>query len=249
MRKCMIAGNWKMNLSPDQTGVMLKELVASFKNQNSAEIVVAPPYVSIYKAQELLKGTEIKVSAQNVYHQENGAFTGEISASMLSDMHVPYVIIGHSERRHVFGELNEGINLKLHACFRNKLIPIFCVGEKLDEREAGITEKVVNLQVEKGLDGISAEQAEKLVIAYEPVWAIGTGKNASSSDAQEICGLIRKILTRLYSSDTAAKTRILYGGSVKPENISEYMNCPDVDGALVGGASLKADSFLKIINY
>lgn len=238
-----------MNNGPKETAEFLSTFKASYKNKNSAEVVLAPPFCSLAAAKEGTAGTEIRLSAQNVYYQDNGAYTGEISCRMLKELGVQYVIIGHSERRHVLGEINELINRKTLKVIAEDLIPILCVGEKLDEREAGITEKVVNLQLEKGVQNIPADKIGQIVIAYEPVWAIGTGKNASAKDAEDVSKLIRDILAGLYNRETADKVRILYGGSVKPENITEYMKCSNVDGALVGGASLKPDGFLKLLNY
>jgi triosephosphate isomerase len=193
------------------------------------------------------KGTDVKIGAQNMHFEESGAFTGEISPIALADLGVSYVILGHSERREMFNETDEAVNKKAHAAFAHKLTPIVCCGETLEQREAGETNDFVGSQIEKGLAGLSDDQLKQAVIAYEPIWAIGTGKSSSAQDANEVCAHIRSVVADKFSNEAAAAIRIQYGGSVKPENIKEYMAQPDIDGALVGGASLKSDSFLQLL--
>lgn len=249
MRKPIIAGNWKLNHGISDTISFVKELKANYKNKNSAEVVLAPPFISLESAARERTGSEIKLAAQNAYYKPNGAYTGEVSLEMLKELGIEYVILGHSERRGIFGEINELINLKVLRALEVSVDPILCVGEKLEEREGGITEKIINMQVEKCFMNVKSEDASRVVVAYEPIWAIGTGKNAVPEDAEKVCSLIRETITALYDSTVAEQVRILYGGSVKPANVSGYMALPNVDGALVGGASLKPDSFLEIINY
>ncbi len=243
----IIAGNWKMYM--DIAGSV--ELVSGIKNSLPAnvtcEIVVCPPFTSLETVHTLTKGSAIKVGAQNMYFEENGAFTAEISAPMLKGVGCEYVILGHSERRAIFGESDQLINKKIKKALSSGLIPIFCIGETLQERESNITFDVIKRQVVEGLKDIPQADFEKVVIAYEPVWAIGTGKTASPAQAQEVHAYIRKLLTELYSAGSAANTTIQYGGSVKPENAAELLGQADINGALVGGACLKADSFVKII--
>lgn len=228
------------------------QLLQDLKSHQSAipgqvKVIVCPPYTALTTASEILKGTSIALGAQNMYFEDEGAFTGEISAAMLKSSGCTYVILGHSERRQIFGETNELINRKVRKALAVGLIPIVCVGETLEEREKNITDKVVTTQVKAVLRNIAETDLAKLIVAYEPVWAIGTGKNASPDQAQEVHGLIRKLVSQLYSWATAEKLVIQYGGSVKPENSSELLRQPDIDGALVGGACLKADVFLRII--
>ncbi len=227
-------------------------LVAALKRElyklEGLDIVVCPPFTALAYLADDLKDSNIAVGAQDIYWQEEGAFTGEVSPLMLKDAGCQYVIIGHSERRQFFGETNDGVNKKIKAALKAGLTPIVCVGENLQEREANKTFDVISGHVNNGLEGISAEDALKLVIAYEPVWAIGTGKTATPEQAQEVHAFIRGLLDKKYGKEAAGSIRIQYGGSVKPENITELMNKPDVDGALVGGASLKADSFVSIVS-
>jgi len=214
---------------------------------SEVEVVVCPPFTALVPAVKALGGTGIAVGAQDVYWEDKGAFTGEISPLMLKDAGCRYVIIGHSERRQLFGETDEKVNYKVKAVLAHGLIPVMCVGETLAEREAGVTKKVVRAQTEAGLSGLTREQVAGMVIAYEPVWAIGTGKTASDEDAQEVIGFIRSLVKDLYGEGAARQLRILYGGSVKPENTAGLMAQPDIDGALVGGASLEVESFIGII--
>ncbi|MGK9370000.1 triose-phosphate isomerase [Melioribacter sp. Ez-97] len=248
MRKKVVAGNWKMNNDLDSSVALIsdiKNLLAS-KSLN-AEVIICPPFTSLDAANSLIKDTQIKLGAQNMYFEKSGAFTGEISPLMLKSVGCQYVILGHSERRTIFGESNQLINKKIKAAVENQLNPIFCIGETLEERESGVTFKVIESQVREGLEGLTAEELANLIIAYEPVWAIGTGKTASPEQAEEVHAYIRKLIGELYSNQFAEKLTIQYGGSVKPENAAELMSQPDIDGALVGGACLKADSFVKII--
>ncbi len=224
----------------------LKDLV---KDVTNVEIVVCPPFISLHAVKEMLAGSRIGLGAQNVYWEKSGAFTGEVSAPMLKSVGCTYVIIGHSERRTYFGETDETVNKRIFAALSEGLKPIVCIGETLEEREAGKTFEVIKRQVEGGLANLSVEQMATVVIAYEPVWAIGTGKTATPAQAQEVHAFIRKLLNDIFGQTTAEATRIQYGGSVKPDNAAELMAQPDIDGALVGGASLKVDSFEKIIKY
>ncbi len=245
MRTPVIAANWKMNKNIDEAQAFLDEFIPLVWNERDVEIIIAPPFTALYTVANLLKITNIRLSAQNLFFEEKGAYTGEISPVMLTDIGCSHVIIGHSERRIYFGETNESVNKKIRAALKNGLKVIFCIGESLAEREAKETFNVLKRQIEEGLKEIAPEN---LVVAYEPVWAIGTGKTATPDQAQEAHEVIRKTLSHLYG-ETAQEIRILYGGSVTPENIDVLMACPDVDGALVGGASLKADSFAKIVKY
>lgn len=248
MRKPIIAGNWKLNGDL----ILANDLVNHILDQDhfeDREIVLCPPFVYISKVVNLVCKSKIKVGAQDVYWKQNGAFTGEVSAAMLKDIGASYVIIGHSERRQFFHESDEDINLKIKAALDQKLIPIICVGESLAERESEKTETIVLNQIEKAFNEITREQATLCVIAYEPIWAIGTGLTATPEQAQEVHLWIRNKLTKLYSEAIASQIRILYGGSVKPDNVDSIMSQSDVDGALVGGASLDADSFNRIINF
>ncbi|MBN2546486.1 MAG: triose-phosphate isomerase [Spirochaetes bacterium] len=250
MRKYLIAGNWKMNLVPSKAKEFAEELVDNLKKINDDIIVmVAPPFTALEGVSNIIKGSKIKLGAQNINDNEDGAYTGEISADMLLDIGVEYVIIGHSERRHIYNENNEFINKKVLKALSKGLKPILCVGELLSERETGDTEKVVREQVVKCLNGVSREQMVNLVIAYEPVWAIGTGKVATPEQAEEVHAFIRKLIEELYDKDTASDLIIQYGGSVKPDNIDGLMVKENLDGALVGGASLKVDSFCRLVNF
>ena len=247
MRKKVIAGNWKMNMSPSDVVLFMdvfKELVKDTKN----EVILCVPFVDLTTLLDCVKGTNIKVGAQNVYFEENGAFTGEISAKMLEDMGVEYVIIGHSERREYFSENDEIINKKMKIAFAHNLKPILCVGETLEQREEGITERWLKSQVENALIGIDSVLLEDLIIAYEPIWAIGTGRTASNDDANQAIGWIREKISELYGKDIANRIIIQYGGSVKSSNSKELFAMPEIDGGLVGGSSLKPDEFSKVVN-
>jgi triosephosphate isomerase len=249
MRKTIIAGNWKMY----KTIVEAIELANGLKRElfslddQAIDIVLCPAYTALTEVSEVIAESNIQLGAQDCYWEDEGAFTGEVSPEMLKDAGVKYVVIGHSERRQYFGETNILVNKKINAVLKHGLTPIVCVGETLAEREKGLTFKVLDDHIQNGLKNISAEDALKIVMAYEPVWAIGTGKTATSQQAEEAHKYIRNLLIKLYNKDVASSARIQYGGSVKPENISEIMQQPDVDGALVGGASLKIESFSEIV--
>jgi triosephosphate isomerase len=247
MRKKIIAGNWKMNNDISQTTELINGLKTATLSSSSIAIV-CPPYTSLMTAGQLLKGSPIKLGAQDVSLYDSGAYTGEISLSMLKSVGCEYVIVGHSERRQYHAETNEIIHQKAKKVLSGGLVPIICVGETLQEREKNITNQVLTTQVKGVLAGLSATDVEKSIIAYEPVWAIGTGKTASKEQAEEVHQLIRNLVTQLYSSTVAEKVIIQYGGSVKADNAKELLSQPNIDGALVGGACLKADSFASIIN-
>jgi triosephosphate isomerase len=244
VRKYFIAGNWKMNLDLKQSIALARAVSEGASDR--VELAVCPPSIYLGAVMQAVKGSKLGVGAQNVYHEASGAFTGEISCSMLKDLGCTYVILGHSERRHVLGESNEDVNKKVHAALAAGLIPIVCVGELLEEREAGKTAAVVQEQFDGSLAGVSAENMRKCVIAYEPVWAIGTGKVATPTQAEEVHNDLRKLIESRYNSEVASQVRIQYGGSVKPDNAAELLSQPNIDGALVGGASLKAADFLAI---
>jgi len=247
MRTPFIAGNWKMYKTVSEAVVFAKELRADVKDVADVEIVIAPPFTAIHAVAEALRNSNIGVAAQNMYWEREGAFTGEVSAGMIKEAGAEYVIIGHSERRRLFGETDAFVNRKLVAAYAAGLWPIMCVGETLDERERNETHAVLDHQLKFGLDGMSGEQIGDLVIAYEPVWAIGTGKTATASQAQEAHHHIRGRLRQWFGADAAEKCHVIYGGSVKPDNIAELMREPDVDGGLVGGASLNVRSFADIV--
>ena len=250
MRKPFVAGNWKMNTN-SQTSVELVERIASESLETAGQsvtVAVCPPFVYLQSVAKALSASSIAVGAQDMYFEPKGAFTGEISASMLKDVGCSYCLCGHSERRHVIGESDELINKKVAAAIGGGLLPILCVGELLEEREASQTNDVVTRHIKEGLAGLSAEKVLAVTIAYEPVWAIGTGLTATPDQAQEVHAFIRKLLGQMYDEKTAGEIRIQYGGSVKPDNAAELMGQKDIDGVLVGGASLKADDFLAIIN-
>ena len=249
MRKPIIAGNWKMNKTNSEAVQFIRELLPLLPADNNVEKVVCPPATALALAIEECKGTYLQVGAQNVHWEESGAFTGEVSPVMLKEMGVTYCIIGHSERRAMFGDTDDTVNKKAKAILAAGLRPIVCIGESLEQKEAGSTFKICESQVAKALEDIEPKEAEELVIAYEPIWAIGTGRSASSDDAQEVIAHIRKTLAQVLNNQAAAEIRIQYGGSVKPENIASFMEKEDIDGALVGGASLKAHSFGKLIEY
>jgi triosephosphate isomerase (TIM) len=246
MRRFLIAGNWKMNLDRAAAVALAREVSAQAGATAAVDLAVCPPSVYLDAVAGVLKGSKVALGAQNMYHEASGAFTGEISAAMLVDIGCRYVILGHSERRHILGETDHQINQKVHAALAAGLIPIVCVGELLDEREAGKTTEVIRRQFDGSLAGVSADQMAQSVIAYEPVWAIGTGKVATPEQAQEVHRDLRKMLLGQYNAAVADQVRIQYGGSVKPSNAAELLAQPDIDGALVGGASLKASDFLGI---
>jgi triosephosphate isomerase (TIM) len=248
MRKKIIAGNWKMFNDINGTVKLISDIKNALNGENSkALVIICPPFTNLETASTLIKGTDIKLGAQNMYFEENGAFTGEISPSMLKSVGVEYAILGHSERRTIFGETDQLINRKIKAAIKNGLKPIFCIGETLSEREKGVTFNVIERQVKIGLEGLNEQELANLIIAYEPVWAIGTGKTATPEQAQEVHKFIRDLIAKIISAGFADEIVIQYGGSVKPENAKELLSQPDIDGALVGGACLKSDSFLKIV--
>ena len=249
MRKRLMAANWKMYKTPDQTREFFRDFLPLVEKHDRDEIAVCPPFVNVPAAVEAAKGSNIAVGAQNMYWEKEGAFTGEISTGMLLAVGCTHVIIGHSERRQYFGETDDTVNLKLKAALEAGLVPIVCVGEVLEEREAGLTEDVLRRQCLRAFHAISGKKAAKLVIAYEPVWAIGTGKTATPQLASEAHQLIRSEAGKALGEDLAENLRILYGGSVKPENAKALMSEAEIDGALVGGASLDPKSFAAIVNY
>jgi triosephosphate isomerase len=250
MRPPLIAGNWKMNgllkEARDLAAGLRKELGP---NAGGPEVLVCPPFLALAAVQEALQGSPIQIGAQDVHWEPKGAFTGELSIAMLKEVGCSAVILGHSERRHIMGETNEMVNRKLKACLAAGLLPIVCVGELVEERNMGVTREVVERQISKGYDGLSPEEVAKTVIAYEPVWAIGTGKTATPRQAEEVHHYLRKLITQKSGEAVGQGIRILYGGSVSPDNVKDLMAEEDIDGALVGGASLKVDSFLKIVRY
>jgi triosephosphate isomerase len=248
-RTPFIAGNWKMHGARAEAVALATALARSVGRVRGREVVIAPPFTALEAVRQAIAGTDIRVAGQNVHWEPKGAFTGEIAVGMLREAGCTHVIIGHSERRQYFGETNETVNRRLHACLGAGLVPIVCVGETLAEREAEATGAVIARQVESALAGISSEQAAGCVIAYEPVWAIGTGRTATPGQAQEVHHAIRRQMVGLMSATTAERVRILYGGSVKADNIDALMAEPDIDGALVGGASLDADAFTRIVQY
>ena len=242
-----VAGNWKMQKTVAETVAYVKEFRALVKDVANVDIVVAPPFISVHAAAEAARNSNVGVAAQDLYWEKQGAFTGEISAAMIREAGAEYVIIGHSERRTLFGETDDGVRRKIGAAFAGSLTPIVCIGETLAERDADQTFAVLDRQLAKGLEGLSVDQLEELVIAYEPVWAIGTGRNATPEQAAEAHGHIRERLGAAFGSEAAEAVRILYGGSVKPDNVSALASQPNVDGALVGGASLDVQGFFEIV--
>ncbi len=250
MRPPLIAGNWKMNGllkdARDLAAGLRKELG---DNAGGPEVLVCPPFLALDAVRQILEGSPIKLGAQDVHWEAKGAFTGELSPAMLKEVGVGAVLLGHSERRHVMGETNEMINKKVKACLAAGLLPVVCIGELLEERNMGVTREVVERQIAKGLDGLTPEDVARCVLAYEPVWAIGTGKTATPRQAEEVHHYVRKLITQKSGEAVGKGIRILYGGSVSPDNVKELMSEEDIDGALVGGASLKVDSFLKIVRY
>ena len=248
MRRKVIAGNWKMNMLPGEAIEMINELTPLVKDTKN-EVILCVPYTDLFYALLTAQNTNIKIGAQNMHFEESGAYTGEVSGKMLKSINVEYVIIGHSERRQYFAETDETVNKKIKAAFKYGLKPIVCVGETLEQREAGKANEIITKQTELALEGLSNEQVENTIIAYEPIWAIGTGKTATSEDANNSIKEIRNKISEIYGEETASKVIIQYGGSVKSSNAKELFNMSDIDGGLVGGASLKAEEFSKIVNY
>ena len=248
MRIPIIAGNWKMNKTIAEGVALVNEFKAEAADTD-VEVVVCVPYVMLPAVKEALAGSKVKIGAQNMHWEEGGAYTGEISPLMLNELGIDYVVIGHSERREYFAETNETVNKKVKSAFAHKLLPILCCGETLAQREANDHKTLVAEQIRAGIEGLSLEEMNKLVIAYEPIWAIGTGVTASSDQANEMCEMIRDTVADIYDDEIAEVVRIQYGGSVKPANVTEIMNQPHIDGALVGGASLKADDFTALIKF
>ena len=247
MRKTVIAGNWKMNKTPSETTAFVKELIPVAQDA-TCDVVICTPFVCLQNAVEAAKNTNIHVGAQNLHFEAKGAFTGEVSADMLKDLGVEYVIIGHSERRQYFAETDETVNKKIHTALAAGLKPILCVGELLSQREAGITTETVSVQIKKAFAGVRAEDARHIIVAYEPVWAIGTGKTATADQADEVCGIIRSVLAGLYGAELADEVIIQYGGSMNANNAKELLSKPNVDGGLIGGASLKSEDFGTILH-
>ena len=247
MRKTVIAGNWKMYKTNKEAVEVLTQLKDLTKDVSTVDIVIGAPFTCLSDAVKAVKGSNVKIAAENVYPKEEGAYTGEVSPKMLKDIGVEYVILGHSERREYFGETDEFINQKVKAVLEYGMTPIFCIGEKLEDRESGKTLDVNTRQIKGGLAGLSQEEAKKVIVAYEPVWAIGTGKTATPEMAQETHKEIRNVLAEMFDKDVAEEITIQYGGSMKPENAKDLLSQADIDGGLVGGASLKADSFFEII--
>ena len=248
-RKALIAGNWKMYKTCAEAVDEAKALVDRVQPMDDREMMIAPTYTALAQVSVVLKGSPVALGAQNLYWENEGAYTGEISAPMLISAGCSHAIIGHSERRQYFGETDDTVNKKIETAINHDLIPVFCIGESEQERDLNQTFSVLDKQVTKGLNNLSSKDLGTLIIAYEPIWAIGTGKTATTEQAQEVHQFIRSLIDKAFGSELAQSIRILYGGSVKPENIDELMAMPDVDGALVGGASLKADSFSNIIKY
>ena len=247
MRKPIIAGNWKMYKTLSEAVDFVEQVKSQVPANDKVEAVVCSPALFLPSLVEAAKGTDLAIGAQNMHFETEGAFTGEISPTQLADIHVKYVVLGHSERREYFNETDEAVNKKAHAAFAHHLVPIICVGETLEEREAGQTVSKVATQVKAAIKDLSAAQVAQAVIAYEPIWAIGTGKTATAADANEVCGEVRKAIAEEIGADVADKIRIQYGGSVKPANIVELLSMEHIDGALVGGASLEVDSYLKLL--
>ena len=248
MRKPIIAGNWKMNKTPAEAEQLVTELIPLVKDAK-CDVVVCPPYVDLAVVAKLLAGTNVKLGAQNIHWAPKGAFTGEVSADMLLAMGVSYAIIGHSERRQYFGETDEFVNKRAKAALQANITPIICVGETLDQREKGVTDTIVSKQTVAALAGIEADEVVRIVIAYEPIWAIGTGKTATAEDANTTIKVIRDAIAGVYGKKVAEEVRIQYGGSMKPANAAELMAMPEIDGGLIGGASLKSEDFAKVVNY
>ena len=247
-RSVVIAGNWKMNMTPSAAKVAVAETAALCAGKDGCTVVLCVPFVDLPVAIEAAKGTNVHIGAQNVHFEKKGAFTGEISADMLLELGCEYVIIGHSERRQYFGETDETVNKRAKAALAGGLKPIICVGESLTQREQGVTEELIRMQVKIALNGVTADELKNVVIAYEPIWAIGTGKTATADQAEEVCAAIRKVVGELYGADAAKALTVQYGGSMNPKNAEELLSKPDVDGGLIGGASLKADQFAVIVD-
>jgi triosephosphate isomerase len=247
IRKKLIAGNWKMNKVSADAAALAREIVTGTVAYSGVDIVVCPPFTALESVGAAIDGSLVKLGAQNMHFEASGAFTGEVSAPMIRALFATHVILGHSERRTLFGETDELVNKKVLAALKNQLRPILCVGESFAEREAGSTLKVVQAQTERSLEGVAREQAPGVIVAYEPVWAIGTGKVATSEQAQEVHAFIRELLTKLFGEPAAQRMRILYGGSMKPSNAPELLTQRDIDGGLIGGASLEARSFVELV--
>lgn len=247
MRTPLLAGNWKMFKTPEEAKKFFTEFLPLVENTQEKEILLCVPFIDLQVSLEAVKNSHIQIGAQNGYWESEGAYTGEISMEMLKEIGCSWVLIGHSERREYFGETNQHTALKVRAALQSGLNPILCVGESLEEREAGNTKDKVIGQIREGLEGLSLEEAQKVTVAYEPIWAIGTGKTATSADAQGVCAVLRETLQDQFGEEVGQTVRILYGGSVKPENAEELLAQKDIDGALVGGASLKAEDFAKIV--
>ncbi|MBR3255463.1 MAG: triose-phosphate isomerase [Clostridia bacterium] len=248
MRIKVIAGNWKMNMLPNEAIQYIEDFAPLVKDTEN-EVILCVPYTDLFYALLNVQGTNIKIGAQNMHFEKSGAFTGEVSGQMLKSINVEYVIIGHSERRQYFNETDEIVNKKIKTAFENGLKPIVCVGETLEQREAGTTIEIITNQTQKALEGLTDEQVAQTIIAYEPIWAIGTGKTATSDDAEESIKAIRDKICQIYGQNVSERVIIQYGGSVKSSNAKELFEMPDIDGGLVGGASLKPDEFAKIVNY
>ena len=247
MRKRIIAGNWKMYKTAEEAKSFVEDVQGKIPVSDNLEAVICPPTLYLFELVQLTKESPLGIGAQTMHDATEGAYTGEVSPAMLSSIGVGYVVLGHSERRQYFNETDESVNRKVHAAFEYKLTPIVCVGESLEDRESGKTVELVANQVKKAFAGISTDLAKSAVIAYEPIWAIGTGETATAEDANEVCGAIRSTLAEIYNEEVADSIRIQYGGSVKPENIAELLTMAHIDGALVGGASLEPASFLKLL--
>ena len=247
MRKPIIAGNWKMYKSFDEAVSFVDSVLDKIPSNEKVDAVICAPAIYLPTLVQVASESDLAIGAQNMHYENEGAFTGEISPAQLASIKADYVILGHSERREYFNETDEAINKKVKAALAHNIVPIICCGETLEEREAGTTEKIVAAQVTAALEGFTAQEVEHMVIAYEPIWAIGTGKTATADDANQVCGAIRSVVENLYNAETAQAIRIQYGGSVKPENIVELLSKEHIDGALVGGASLQAESYLKLL--
>lgn len=248
MRKKVIAGNWKMNMLPNEALAFIETIIPMVKNTEN-EVILCVPYTDLFYSLLAAQNTNIKIGAQNMHFEENGAYTGEVSAQMLKCIGVEYVIIGHSERRQYFAETDETVNKKIKTALKHELIPIVCVGETLEQRESAKTQEIITNQTRLALEGLNTDDVKKVIIAYEPIWAIGTGKTATSDDANNSIKNIRNEIAKLYGNDIAEEIIIQYGGSVKSSNAKELFNTSDIDGGLVGGASLKPDEFAKIVNF
>lgn len=248
MRKPIIAGNWKMNMTPDEAEALVNALLPLVKSAK-CDVVVCPPYIDLCVVSKAIKGSNVRLGAQNIHWADKGAFTGEVSAEMLKAFGVEYAIIGHSERRQFFGETDAGVNARAKAALAAGITPIICVGETLEQRESGVTDTLVSAQTKAALADMTPEQVESVVIAYEPIWAIGTGKTATADDANATIAVIRGAIAESFGQAVADAVRIQYGGSMNPKNATELMAMPEIDGGLIGGASLKAEDFSKVVNY